>query len=130
MEEEAMEPMSVDAFEQKYPALAGAMRRAVREELETAQANGTLSGDVQCPLDLGKIAPDIPLVLCNSLDGVGQCDDRFVRVTPHDSKFRILGGINRFSFHVLTSFLALGGIIVASAALGAVMKHAERKTVV
>lgn len=127
--EEHLEYASVDDFERKNPALAGMMRRAVREELETAQANGTLSGDAHLPFDLGKIASDAPMVFRDSADGIGQCDECPVRIAPHCSKLRILGGINWFPFHMFTSFLALGGIIVASAALGAAMKRDERKTV-
>lgn len=111
------EPMSVDAFERKNPALVGMMRRAVREELEAAQANGTLSGNVQCPLDLGKVAPDVCLVFSDSLDGIGKCDDCSIRVAPYRERFGILCGINRFPVHMITSLLAVGGIIIASAAL-------------
>lgn len=113
-ENDGLKFTSVDAFERANPALAGAMRRAVREELEAAQANGTLSGDMHFPLDLGKVAPDAHLVFRDSVDGIGQCDKRTARVTPGCGELRILGGIDRLAvLHMVTSLLVAGAAIVA-----------------
>lgn len=49
MNNDDMKYASVDAFECANPALAGAMRRAVREELEAAHANGSRLADVHPP---------------------------------------------------------------------------------
>lgn len=108
---------SVEAFEQANQGLVGAMRNAVREELEIAQANGTLSGDAHRPLDFGQVTGNDPLVFGDSIDGISQCDECFVRIAPHGCQLGDIGGIDRLPvFHMLTSLLAIGGTIIASMA--------------
>ena len=45
--DESMNPISVEEFERLHPAMLGAIRKAVREELKLSHADGRTSADVQ-----------------------------------------------------------------------------------
>lgn len=50
--DESMNPISVEEFERLHPAMLGAIRKAVREELKLSHADGRTSADVQRTFDL------------------------------------------------------------------------------
>ena len=45
--EETMNPVSVEEFERRHPAMLEAIAKAVRKELETSHTNGHESADIQ-----------------------------------------------------------------------------------
>lgn len=109
-------PVSVEEFEAMNPELVGAMRNAVRRELELSRADGEKSQahGLHDPL---LVVPDVPLVFGDALDGVGQRGDRLIRIPAHRPISGVLGRLDRILLHVLTSFLLAGGLIIASQAL-------------
>lgn len=109
-------PVSVEEFEAMNPELVGAMRNAVRRELELSRADGEKSQahGLHNPL---LVVPDVPLVFGDALDGVGQRGDRLVGLAQRRPIPGVLGGLDRILLHVLTSFLLAGGLIIASKAL-------------
>lgn len=70
--DESTNPISVEEFERLHPAMLGAIRKAVREELELSHADGRTSADVQRTFDLQLVVPDVPLVFGDALHGIGQ----------------------------------------------------------
>lgn len=111
--ENAEGPVSAEAFEREHPALVGAMRKAVRDELEL-HADGITSADIQRLLDRCQVSSDLTLVESDSHDGISQCDDCFIRIAPHRMKLCVCCGIDRFPIaHAITSLLSLGAVIVA-----------------
>ena len=69
--DESTNPISVEEFERLHPAMLGAIRKAVREELELSHADGRTSADVQRTFDLQLVVPDVPLVFGDALHGIG-----------------------------------------------------------
>lgn len=69
--DESTNPISVEEFERLHPAMLGAIRKAVREELELSRADGPTSADVQRTFDLQLVVPDAPLVFGDALHGIG-----------------------------------------------------------
>lgn len=112
---ELMNPMSVEKFERLHTSMLGAIGKVVREELESSHADDHASADVQRPLDLKLVSPDVSLVFGNALDGIGQRDDGLLHIAHLRVDLRVIGRIYRFALHTLTSFLMLGGLIVALA---------------
>lgn len=114
------EPASAEEFARRHPGMAGAMREAVRKELEAARANGSRLAAAQRPLDVCQVVSDPSLVEGDSLDRISQRSDCPVGVTQRCAGLRLFGGIDRLpSAHMVTSLLVVGATIIASAALAA-----------
>ena len=79
--DESMNPISIEEFERLHPAMLGAIRKAVREELELSHADGRTSADVQRTFDLQLVVPDVPLVFGDALHGIGQRHDGLLNVS-------------------------------------------------
>lgn len=100
--DESMNPISVEEFERLHPAMLGAIRKAVREELELSHADGRTSADVQRTFDLQLVVPDVPLVFGDALLNVsGLCVG-----------LRVISGIHWIALHVITSLLCAGLLIL------------------
>ena len=105
---ESVNPVSVEEFERLHPSMLGAIRKAVREELELPHADGRRSVDVQRLLDLHLVVPDVPLVFGDALHGIGQRNDGLLDVPGLSVRLRVIRGIYRIALHVITSLLCLG----------------------
>lgn len=68
--DESTNPISVEEFERLHPAMLGAIRKTVREELELSHADGRASADVQRTFDPQLVVPDVPLVFGDALHAV------------------------------------------------------------
>ena len=117
-------PVSVEEFETSNPALVGAMRNAVRRELELSRADGdgSQAHGLQDPL---LVASDVPLILGDALNRVGQRGNRKVGLAQRRPIPGVLGRLDRILLHLLTSLLLAGGLIIASKALAS--KEGESK---
>lgn len=109
---ESMNPISVEEFERLHPAMLGAIRKAVREELELSHADGRTSADVQRTFDLQLVVPDVPLVFGDALHGIGQRHDGLLNVSGLCVGLRVISGIHWIALHVITSLLCTGLLIL------------------
>ena len=107
--DESMNPISVEEFERLHPAMLGAIRKAVREELKLSHADGRTSADVQRTFDLQLVVPDVPLVFGDALHGIGQRHDGLLNVSGLCVGLR---GIHWIALHVITSLLCAGLLIL------------------
>lgn len=110
--DESMNPISVEEFERLHPAMLGAIRKAVREELELSLADGRTSADVQRTFDLQLVVPDVPLVFGDALHGIGRRHDGLLNVSGLCVGLRVIGGIHWIALHVITSLLCAGLLIL------------------
>ena len=110
--DESTNPISVEEFERLHPAMLGAIRKAVREELELSHADGRTSADVQRTFDLQLVVPDVPLVFGDALHGIGQRHDGLLNVSGLCVGLRVISGIHCIALHVITSLLCVGLIIL------------------
>ena len=110
--DESTNPISVEEFERLHPAMLGAIGKAVREELELPHADGQSSADVQRTLDLQLVVPDAPLVFGEALYGIGQRNDGLLNVSGLRVGLRVVSGIHWIAFHMLTSILCAGMLIL------------------
>ena len=110
--DESTNPISVEEFERLHPAMLGAIGKAVREELELPHADGQSSADVQRTLDLQLVVPDAPLVFGDALHGIGQRNDGLLNVSGLRVGLRVVSGIHWIAFHMLTSLLCAGLLIL------------------
>lgn len=110
--DESMNPISVEEFERLHPAMLGAISKAVREELELSHADGPTSADVQRTFDLQLVVPDVPLVFGDALHGISQRNDGLLNVSGLRVGLRVISGIHWIAFHVLTSLLCVGLLIL------------------
>ena len=100
--DESMNPISVEEFERLHPAMLGAIRKAVREELELSHADGRTSADVQRTFDLQLVVPDAPLVF----------GDGLLNVSGLRVGLRVISGIHWIALHIITSLLCAGLLIL------------------
>ena len=100
--DESMNPISVEEFERRHPAMLGAIRKAVREELELSHADGRTSADVQRTFDLQLVVPDAPLVF----------GDGLLNVSGLRVGLRVISGIHWIALHIITSLLCAGLLIL------------------
>lgn len=110
--DESTNPISVEEFERLHPAMLGAIRKSVREELELSHADGRTSADVQRTLDLQLVVPDAPLVFGDALHGISQRNDGLLNVSGLRVGLRVISGIHWIALHVITSLLCVGLIIL------------------
>ena len=110
--DESMNPISVEEFERLHPAMLGAIRKAVREELELSHADGRTSADVQRTFDLQLVVPDVPLVFGDALHGIGQRHDGLLNVSRLCVGLRVISGIHWIALHIITSLLCAGLLIL------------------
>lgn len=110
--DESTNPISVEEFERLHPAMLGAIRKSVREELELSHADGRTSADVQRALDLQLVVPDAPLVFGDALHGISQRNDGLLNVSGLRVGLRVISGIHWIALHVITSLLCVGLIIL------------------
>ena len=113
--DESMNPISVEEFERLHPAMLGAIRKAVREELELSLADGDSedgSRDFKRTFDLQLVVPDVPLVFGDALHGIGQRHDGLLNVSGLCVGLRVIGGIHWIALHVITSLLCAGLLIL------------------
>ena len=113
--DESTNPISVEEFERLHPAMLGAIRKAVREELELSHADGRTSADIQRTFDLQLVVPDVPLVFGDALHGIGQRHNGLLNVSGLCVGFRVISGIHWIALHVITSLLCAGLLILHSA---------------
>lgn len=100
--DESMNPISVEEFERLHPAMLGAIRKAVREELKLSHADGRTSADVQRTFDLQLVVPDVPLVF----------GDGLLNVSRLCVGLRVISGIHWIALHIITSLLCAGLLIL------------------
>lgn len=110
--DESMNPISVEEFERLHPAMLEAIGKAVREELELSHADGRTSADVQRTFDLQLVVPDASLVFGDALHGISQRNDGLLNVSGLRVGLRVISGIHWIAFHVLTSLLCVGLLIL------------------
>ena len=110
--DESMNPISVEEFERLHPAMLGAIRKAVREELKLSHADGRTSADVQRTFDLQLVVPDVPLVFGDALHGIGQRHDGLLNVSRLCVGLRVISGIHWIALHIITSLLCAGLLIL------------------
>nr|DAY94327.1 MAG TPA: hypothetical protein [Caudoviricetes sp.] len=110
--DESDHPISVEEFERLHPAMLGAIRKAVREELELSHADGPTSADVQRTFDLQLVVPDVPLVFGDALHGISQRNDGLLNVSGLRVGLRVISGIHWIALHVITSLLCAGLLIL------------------
>lgn len=100
--DESTNPISVEEFERLHPAMLGAIRKAVREELKLSHADGRTSADVQRTFDLQLVVPDVPLVF----------GDGLLNVSRLCVGLRVISGIHWIALHIITSLLCAGLLIL------------------
>nr|DAP49225.1 MAG TPA: hypothetical protein [Caudoviricetes sp.] len=110
--DESMNPISVEEFERLHPAMLGAIRKAVREELKLSHADGRTSADVQRTFDLQLFVPDVPLVFGDALHGISQRNDGLLNVSGLRVGLRVISGIHWIALHIITSLLCAGLLIL------------------
>ena len=110
--DESTNPISVEEFERLHPAMLGAIRKAVREELELSHADGRTSADVQRTFDLQLVVPDVPLVFGDALHGISQRHDGLLNVSRLCVGLRVISGIHWIALHIITSLLCAGLLIL------------------